>query len=81
MPRHPQTGELWPCDADAVVPLAGELWPCDADAVVPLAADVWTYLACHDDRRLVPAEYALPAGVRRDDPPPLLPNSLFRPDG
>ncbi|MEV0314931.1 hypothetical protein [Nonomuraea fuscirosea] len=50
VPRHPQTGELW---------------PCDAGAVVPLAADVWTYLAFHDERRLVPAAYGMPAGVRR----------------
>ncbi|NRQ32957.1 hypothetical protein HII36_14060 [Nonomuraea sp. NN258] len=65
VPRHPQTGEVW---------------PCEAGAVVPLAADVWTYLAFHDDRRLLPAAYGMPAGVRRDDPPPLLPNSLFRPN-
>ncbi|MEU8401947.1 hypothetical protein AB0C28_42765 [Nonomuraea sp. NPDC048892] len=61
-PRHPQTGELW---------------PCDAGAVVPLAADVWTYLAFHELRQV----YGMPAGVRRDDPPPLLPTSLFRADG
>ncbi|GAA3473712.1 hypothetical protein GCM10018965_082650 [Nonomuraea roseola] len=65
-PRHSQTGEVW---------------PCDAGAVVPLAANVWTYMAFNDDRRLVPAAYGMPAVVRRDDPPPLLPHSLFRPDG
>ncbi|MBF8184308.1 hypothetical protein ITP53_00805 [Nonomuraea sp. K274] len=65
VPRHPQTGEVW---------------PCDAGAAVPLAADVWTYLAFNDDRRLKPAAYAMPADVRRDDPPPLLPNGPFGPD-
>ncbi|MEU6799143.1 hypothetical protein ABZ907_46270 [Nonomuraea wenchangensis] len=65
VPRHPQTGEVWPCDAEAVVPLAG---------------DVWTYMAFHDERRLVPAAYGMPDIVRRDDPPALLPYSLFRPD-
>ncbi|MFI7633903.1 hypothetical protein [Nonomuraea sp. NPDC049400] len=66
VPRHPQTGEVW---------------ACDARAVVPLAADVWTYIAFNDDRRLLPAAYGMPAVVRRDDPLPLLPHSLFRPDG
>ncbi|TYB70148.1 hypothetical protein FXF51_03470 [Nonomuraea sp. PA05] len=66
VPRHPQTGEAW---------------PCDARAVVPLASDVWTYLAFHDDRRLVPAARTMPAAVRRDDSPPLLERSRFRPDG
>ncbi|WP_101788085.1 hypothetical protein [Nonomuraea indica] len=65
-PRHPQTGRVW---------------PCDAGAVVPMAAGVWTYMAFHDDRRLVPAASGMPAVVRRDDPPPLLPYSPFRPDG
>ncbi|MFB9961472.1 hypothetical protein [Sinosporangium siamense] len=40
VPRHPQTGEVW---------------SCDAEAVVPLASDVWKYMAFNDDRRLVPA--------------------------
>ncbi|GAA2284699.1 hypothetical protein GCM10010149_32780 [Nonomuraea roseoviolacea subsp. roseoviolacea] len=66
VPRHPQTGAAW---------------PCETGAVVPLAADVWTYLAFNDDRRLMPAAYGMPAVVRRDDPPPPLPPSLFRPDG
>ncbi|WP_091080643.1 hypothetical protein [Nonomuraea wenchangensis] len=65
VPQHPQTGEVW---------------PTDARAVVPLAADVWMYLAFHDDRRLVPAASGMPDGVRRDDPPPLLPWRPFRPD-
>ncbi|SDM07160.1 hypothetical protein [Nonomuraea jiangxiensis] len=65
VPRHPQTGEVW---------------PTGAGAVVPLAAEVWTYLAFHDDRRLFPAANRIPADVRRDDPPPLLPYGRFRPD-
>ncbi|MFI6176364.1 hypothetical protein ACIA8R_12590 [Nonomuraea sp. NPDC051191] len=66
VPKHPQTGEVW---------------PGAAGTVVPLAADVWTYMAFNDDRRLMPAARGMPAGVRRDDPPPLLPHTLFRPDG
>jgi hypothetical protein len=65
VPRHPQTGEVW---------------PCDAGAVVPLAADVWMYMAFNDDRRLAPAAAGIPDIVRRDDPPPLLPRTPFRPD-
>ncbi|MCK2213367.1 hypothetical protein MF672_006100 [Actinomadura sp. ATCC 31491] len=34
VPRHPQTGQAW---------------PCEAGTVVPLASDVWTYLAYHDE--------------------------------
>ncbi|MEU8365101.1 hypothetical protein AB0C27_54710 [Nonomuraea sp. NPDC048882] len=48
---------------------------------MPLAANVWTYLAYNDDRRLVPATRGMPAEVRRDDSPPLLPIAPFRPDG
>lgn len=66
VPKHPQTGEVW---------------PCDAGTVVPLAADVWTYLAFNDDRRLLPAACGMPAAVRCDDPPALLPHRLFHPDG
>ncbi|MEU4233805.1 hypothetical protein AB0F17_56825 [Nonomuraea sp. NPDC026600] len=65
VPRHPQTGEVW---------------PCSGEAVVPLAADVWTYMAFNDDRQLAHAAARMPADVRRDDSPPLLPNSPFRPD-
>ncbi|WP_433420733.1 hypothetical protein ACQP1V_08850 [Microtetraspora malaysiensis] len=65
VPRHPQTDEVW---------------PTSARGAVPLAADVWMYMAFHDDRRLVPAANGMPDGVRRDDPPPLLPWSPFRPD-
>ncbi|MEU1722138.1 hypothetical protein [Nonomuraea sp. NPDC005692] len=65
VPRHPQTDEVW---------------PTGAQAVVPLAADVWMYMAFHDDQRLVPAAGGMPDEVRRDDPPPLLPWNPFRPD-
>lgn len=65
VPRHPQTGESW---------------PCGARTVVPLATDVWMYMAFNDDRRLVPAAERMPDIVRRDDPPPLLPWRPFRPD-
>ncbi|POM27671.1 hypothetical protein BTM25_20890 [Actinomadura rubteroloni] len=37
VPRHPQTGEIW---------------PCGARAVVPLASDVWVHLAFDRPRRL-----------------------------
>lgn len=62
VPKHPETGEVW---------------PSGAEAVVPLAADVWMYMSSNDDRRLVPAASGMPDGVRRDDPPPLLPHSPF----
>ncbi|MEU6789377.1 hypothetical protein ABZ912_60230 [Nonomuraea angiospora] len=58
VPRHPQTGEVW---------------PCDVGAVVPLAADVWTYMAFNDDRRLVPAAYGMPADVRQPSRQPRTP--------
>lgn len=67
VPQHPQTGEAWK-------PPAGT-----AEAV-PLAADVWTYLAFHDDRRLVPAPGRLPDGILRDDPLPQHPWRAFHPD-
>ncbi|MGW0481338.1 hypothetical protein [Nonomuraea sp. NPDC003214] len=66
VPRHPQTGAVWP-GATA--------------AAVPLAAGVWARLAFADDRRLLLASPRMPDGVRRDDPPPPLPHLPFRPDG
>ncbi|MFJ2581593.1 hypothetical protein [Kitasatospora aureofaciens] len=65
VPRHPRTGAAWQ-------PPSG--------AAVPLDAEVWTYLAFPDDRARVPATGGLPTGVQRDDPLPLRPPSLFRPD-
>ncbi|MCX4802271.1 hypothetical protein OG594_11490 [Streptomyces sp. NBC_01214] len=67
VPQHPQTGEAWEP-------------PPGAAGAVPLAADVWTYLAFHDDRRLVPATGVLPDGVLRDDPLPHHPWGVLRPD-
>ncbi|MDF5756887.1 hypothetical protein [Spongiactinospora sp. TRM90649] len=64
VPQHPQTAETW---------------PRGTGAAVPLPAEVWTHLAAHDDRRLLLAIGSLPYGVRRDDPPPPLPDQ-FRPD-
>ncbi|MEO3796067.1 hypothetical protein ABGB14_38220 [Nonomuraea sp. B10E15] len=65
VPRHPQTGRSW---------------QCDAGSVVPLAAGVWVSMAFHDDRRLAPAAAGMPDAVRRDDPPPPLPCRPFLPD-
>ncbi|HEV7931671.1 MAG TPA: hypothetical protein VGP70_05040 [Actinomadura sp.] len=65
VPQHPQTGETW---------------PSGAGTVVPLAAGVWIHLAFDHDRRPVPGAGGIPDGVRRDDPPPLLPSRPFRPD-
>lgn len=65
VPQHPQTGEVW---------------PSGAEATVPLAAGVWMYMAFSQERRLVPSTGAMPDQVRRDDLPPLLPRSPFRPD-
>jgi len=66
VPRHPQTGRVWQ--------------PAGAAATVPLAADVWMHLAFHNERLLVPASGGLPDGVLRDDPLPMRPPWLFRPD-
>ncbi|GAA4557341.1 hypothetical protein [Planotetraspora kaengkrachanensis] len=65
VPRHPQTGDVW---------------PSGTRAAVPLAAEVWMHLAFDDARRRIPATGGLPDGVHRDDPPPLLPFGRFRPD-
>jgi hypothetical protein len=66
VPQHPQTGEQWA--------------PSGAAHTVPLACDIWTYLAFHHDRRPVPGAGTMPDDARRDDPPPLKPSRLFRPD-
>ncbi|MFI1364369.1 hypothetical protein [Streptomyces griseochromogenes] len=66
VPAHPQTGEPWQ-------PPAGP-------ATVPLPADVWLGLAFPEDRSRLPVTGGLPRDVQRDDPLPLHPNWLFRPD-
>jgi hypothetical protein len=65
VPRHPQTGEAW---------------PYGAGAAVPLSAEVWTYLAFHDDRRLIAVSRGRAGNASRDALPPLLPFRPFRPD-
>jgi hypothetical protein len=67
VPRHPRTGEVWQ--------------PPRSARTVPLPADVWTYLVFHQERLPMPATGGLPDGVIRDDPPPMHPWSVFRPDG
>lgn len=67
VPRHPRTGEVWQP-------------PPGIAHSVPLAADVWLQLAQHEVRLPVPMTGGLPDGVLRDDPLPLRPHSLFRPD-
>ncbi|MFP3986384.1 hypothetical protein U9R90_02555 [Streptomyces sp. E11-3] len=66
VPRHPQTGKAWR--------------PSGTVDSVPLAADVWLHLAFHQDQLTVPVTGGMPDGVLRDDPLPLRPRELFRPD-
>ncbi|WP_280724784.1 hypothetical protein [Kitasatospora sp. MAA4] len=66
VPQHPQTGRAWQPSGTAVA--------------VPLAADVWMHLAFHNERSLVPVTGGTPEGVLRDDPLPMHPWRLFRPD-
>ncbi|MFC9846465.1 hypothetical protein ACFWFF_06025 [Streptomyces sp. NPDC060223] len=66
MPRHPRTGNPWQ--------------PSGTAQVVPLPADVWTYLAFPGERMPIPATGVLPDDVLRDDPLPMRPGRLFRPD-
>ncbi|MGI5486298.1 hypothetical protein [Microtetraspora malaysiensis] len=65
VPRHPQTGEVW---------------PHGAGAAVAMPADVWMYLAFNHNQRHLPVSGGLPDGVYRDDPPPPRPFGPFRPD-
>ncbi|MEU1401078.1 hypothetical protein ABZ471_01695 [Streptomyces sp. NPDC005728] len=63
---HPQTGEA--------------RQPPGSPATVPLPADVWLGVARPEDRSLLPVTGGLPRDVQRDDPLPLRPMRLFRPD-
>ncbi|WP_245689287.1 hypothetical protein [Streptomyces chattanoogensis] len=66
VPCHPRTGKAWQ--------------PPGTTATVPLSAEVWTHLAFHREPLPVPATGGLPDGVLRDDPLPMHPRGLFRPD-
>ncbi|MEV6953010.1 hypothetical protein [Streptomyces sp. NPDC051183] len=66
VPRHPRTGEAWPLSRAA--------------DIVPLAADVWMHLAFPTDGLPFPATGGMPDGVLRDDPLPMYPWRVFRPD-
>ncbi|MEV7343883.1 hypothetical protein [Streptomyces sp. NPDC093544] len=66
VPRHPRTGDPWQ--------------PSSTAQTVPLPADVWAHLAFPGERMPVPATGGLPDDVLRDDPLPMRPGRLFRPD-
>lgn len=69
VPVHPQTGRTWtPADPTAPVYL------------VPLPLGVWLWLASPEPNLPVPTSGRIAQDVLRDDPPPLLPNHLFRAD-
>ncbi|MEU2232682.1 hypothetical protein ACH4A8_11950 [Streptomyces vietnamensis] len=73
VPRHPETGEAWgpAAERDGRRPV-----------VVPLAAAVWLCLAFGEPPPLpLPASGRLARDVLRDEPLPLRPNWIFRPDG
>ncbi|MFJ9930031.1 hypothetical protein ACIRU5_28865 [Streptomyces misionensis] len=69
VPVHPQTGRLWTPET-----------PTASAYLVPLPLGVWRWLASPQQDLPVPASGRLPQDVLRDDPPPLLPNRLFRAD-
>ncbi|WP_420156939.1 hypothetical protein [Nocardiopsis sp. CNT-189] len=62
--------------------LTGEAWrpPGAERRTVPLPAGMWARLVDPEERLPVPATGGLPAGVLRDDPPPMRPMTLMRPD-
>ncbi|WP_435281831.1 hypothetical protein [Streptomyces koelreuteriae] len=67
VPRHPRTGEVWQA-------------PPGVAHTVPVPAGVWLHLALEPAQSPTPTSGRLPDGVERDDPLPLRPRSLFRPD-
>ncbi|WP_089229362.1 hypothetical protein [Actinacidiphila glaucinigra] len=69
VPVHPQTGQTW-------TP-AG---PAASAYPVPLPLGVWLWLVSPQPYLPFPASGRIPHDVLRDDPLPLLPNSLFRAD-
>ncbi|MFI8792832.1 hypothetical protein [Streptomyces sp. NPDC055105] len=69
VPVHPQTGRTW-------TP-AG---PTASAYLVPLPLGVWLWLVSPQPYLPVPASGRIPQDVLRDDPLPLLPNSLFQAD-
>ncbi|MFI2027896.1 hypothetical protein [Streptomyces buecherae] len=69
VPVHPQTGQPWTT--------AG---PAASAYLVPLPLGVWLWLVSPEPYVPLPASGRLPQDVLRDDPLPLLPHSLFRPD-
>ncbi|MFJ5220316.1 hypothetical protein ACIP98_37225 [Streptomyces sp. NPDC088354] len=66
VPQHPRTGKAWQ--------------PPGSARAVPLAAEVWMHLAFPNEGLPVPATGRLPDGVLRDDPLPMHPWGMFRPD-
>ncbi|MDT6985459.1 hypothetical protein ACFSUJ_32675 [Streptomyces lusitanus] len=69
VPVHPQTGRTW-TPADPTAPAY----------LVPLPLGVWLWLVDPDPTVPVSASGRTARDVLRDDPPPLLPNQLFRAD-
>ncbi|WP_324607917.1 hypothetical protein [Streptomyces rimosus] len=66
VPRNPRTGEPWQAPG--------------IQRTVPLPFDMWRYLIAPDERLLLPVTGGLPESVMRDDPLPMRPWRLFRPD-
>ncbi|MFE9818129.1 hypothetical protein [Streptomyces sp. NPDC005773] len=69
VPLHPQTGRAW-----------GPEDPAASAYLVPLPLGVWLWLVSPQPYLPVPVSGRMPQDVLRDDPLPLLPNQLFRPD-
>ncbi|MGW2492119.1 hypothetical protein ACWCV9_33555 [Streptomyces sp. NPDC001606] len=69
VPVHPQTGRTW-----------APAGPAASAYLVPLPLGVWLWLVSPQPYLPVPASGRIPQDVLRDDPLPLLPNSLFQAD-